>query len=311
MGAQERFNASRNGIFGIAREVTDQHYAHTDDTYTGNASFDALTYQSLTIMRHWTGYIRFHSSHPEDLREQRQMMAEAEEMLRIRRIEVEIAGLDDEWPVLTEILNQLEHGYETYSTDGLIVCSFDRMGRSTDDLAQKMSYLRAINTPVQSIEDEITLFDYRDSAESIPPLIRALGTFEARLAHERAELERIKQARNKQARIEQTREHQHQLQPLRRSDEAAEEEHNGHNAPKQLGDGPREQLASEQQTSDKQTSEQKRPGGRAPALTEDDIPEVQQLMRAPEVSVQEICDHFDVSKATLYRYVGPEGERRK
>jgi AcrR family transcriptional regulator len=34
-------------------------------------------------------------------------------------------------------------------------------------------------------------------------------------------------------------------------------------------------------------------------------------MREPEVSTRQICERFDISKATLYRYVGPDGERRK
>jgi predicted transcriptional regulator YheO len=33
-------------------------------------------------------------------------------------------------------------------------------------------------------------------------------------------------------------------------------------------------------------------------------------MRAPEVPVRRICERFDISKATLYRYVGPDGKRR-
>jgi DNA invertase Pin-like site-specific DNA recombinase len=56
---------------------------------------------------------------------------------------------------------------------------------------------------------------------------------------------------------------------------------------------------------------QGRVGGRPPALTEEDIPQVQALMREPEVSTRQICERFDISKATLYRYVGPDGERRK
>jgi DNA invertase Pin-like site-specific DNA recombinase len=52
-------------------------------------------------------------------------------------------------------------------------------------------------------------------------------------------------------------------------------------------------------------------GGRPRALDEDDIPQVQALMRDPNVKVTEICDRFDISKKTLYRYVGPDGERRQ
>ena len=56
---------------------------------------------------------------------------------------------------------------------------------------------------------------------------------------------------------------------------------------------------------------QGRVGGRPRALSEEDIPELQALMKDEGVSTQQICDRFDVSKATLYRYVGPDGERRR
>lgn len=57
--------------------------------------------------------------------------------------------------------------------------------------------------------------------------------------------------------------------------------------------------------------ERGRTGGRPRALGEEDIPEVQALMRDPEVSVSQICERFGISRPTLYRYVGPNGERRK
>ena len=53
-----------------------------------------------------------------------------------------------------------------------------------------------------------------------------------------------------------------------------------------------------------------RTGGRPRALSEEDLPELQALMRDPDVPVRRICERFEVSKATLYRYVGPNGERR-
>jgi AcrR family transcriptional regulator len=34
-------------------------------------------------------------------------------------------------------------------------------------------------------------------------------------------------------------------------------------------------------------------------------------MRSDDISVRQICERFDISKATLYRYVGPGGERRQ
>jgi DNA invertase Pin-like site-specific DNA recombinase len=57
--------------------------------------------------------------------------------------------------------------------------------------------------------------------------------------------------------------------------------------------------------------ERGRVGGRPRALGEDDIPQVQALMQDEEVSTSDICERFGISKATLYRYVGPDGERRK
>ena len=52
-------------------------------------------------------------------------------------------------------------------------------------------------------------------------------------------------------------------------------------------------------------------GGRPPALTEDEIPQVQALMKDDSVTTKEICERFDVSKSALYRHVSPDGERRK
>jgi hypothetical protein len=57
--------------------------------------------------------------------------------------------------------------------------------------------------------------------------------------------------------------------------------------------------------------ERGRVGGRPRALNEEDVPELQALMKDPDVSTTGICERFDVSKATLYRYVGPNGERRR
>ena len=56
---------------------------------------------------------------------------------------------------------------------------------------------------------------------------------------------------------------------------------------------------------------QGRVGGRPRALSDEDIPQVQALMKDEGVSAAEICERFDISKATLYRYVGPDGERRR
>jgi DNA invertase Pin-like site-specific DNA recombinase len=57
--------------------------------------------------------------------------------------------------------------------------------------------------------------------------------------------------------------------------------------------------------------ERGRVGGRPRALSEKDLPQVQALMRQPDVSTRQICERFDISKATLYRYVGPDGTRRR
>ena len=52
-------------------------------------------------------------------------------------------------------------------------------------------------------------------------------------------------------------------------------------------------------------------GGRPPALDEDEIPQVQAMMRDEGISTSEICERFGISRATLYRYVAPDGERRQ
>jgi DNA invertase Pin-like site-specific DNA recombinase len=56
--------------------------------------------------------------------------------------------------------------------------------------------------------------------------------------------------------------------------------------------------------------ERGRVGGRPRSLDEEDIPQVQALVRDEDVSTADICDRFGISKTTLYRYVGPEGESR-
>jgi len=53
-----------------------------------------------------------------------------------------------------------------------------------------------------------------------------------------------------------------------------------------------------------------RTGGRPRVLSEEDIPKLQALIQDPDVSTRSICDDYDISKATLYRYVGPNGEIR-
>jgi DNA invertase Pin-like site-specific DNA recombinase len=50
-------------------------------------------------------------------------------------------------------------------------------------------------------------------------------------------------------------------------------------------------------------------GGRPRALPGEDLPQVQALMKDPDVSTTQICERFDVSKATLWRYVGSGGKQ--
>jgi DNA invertase Pin-like site-specific DNA recombinase len=57
--------------------------------------------------------------------------------------------------------------------------------------------------------------------------------------------------------------------------------------------------------------ERGRVGGCPRALDEEDIPHLQALMKNPDVGTRQICERLDISKATLYRYVGPDGERRQ
>ena len=57
--------------------------------------------------------------------------------------------------------------------------------------------------------------------------------------------------------------------------------------------------------------ERGRVGGRPRSLDEEDIPQVQALMKDEDVPVADICERFGISKPTLYRYVGPDGERRR
>jgi DNA invertase Pin-like site-specific DNA recombinase len=61
----------------------------------------------------------------------------------------------------------------------------------------------------------------------------------------------------------------------------------------------------------KAARERGRVGGRPRALDGKDIPELQALMKDPDVSTADICERFGISKATLYRYIGPNGERRR
>ena len=51
--------------------------------------------------------------------------------------------------------------------------------------------------------------------------------------------------------------------------------------------------------------------GRPAAVTKNDMPALQALVRDSDVSTKEICERFEISKTTLYKYVSPEGDIRK
>ena len=54
-----------------------------------------------------------------------------------------------------------------------------------------------------------------------------------------------------------------------------------------------------------------RVGGRPRAMSEEDVEVAQSLMKSSGVPVRQICETLGVSRSTLYRYVSPEGERRR
>jgi DNA invertase Pin-like site-specific DNA recombinase len=55
----------------------------------------------------------------------------------------------------------------------------------------------------------------------------------------------------------------------------------------------------------------RRLGGRKPKMTPDMIQQAAQLIKNPDISVQQICQQLAISRATLYRYVSPTGEVRQ
>ncbi len=52
-------------------------------------------------------------------------------------------------------------------------------------------------------------------------------------------------------------------------------------------------------------------GGRPRAMTPEKVRLASRLMSDPTLQVDEICATLGVSRATLYRYVGPTGEVRR
>lgn len=51
-------------------------------------------------------------------------------------------------------------------------------------------------------------------------------------------------------------------------------------------------------------------GGRPVKMTDKDIQVASKLMSDPDMSISDICRTLRISRTTLYRYVGPQGERR-
>ncbi len=52
-------------------------------------------------------------------------------------------------------------------------------------------------------------------------------------------------------------------------------------------------------------------GGRPKAMTPEKVRLAARLMSDPTLAVEEVCRTLGVSRATLYRYVGPTGEVRR
>ncbi len=54
-----------------------------------------------------------------------------------------------------------------------------------------------------------------------------------------------------------------------------------------------------------------RRGGRRHALTKSQVRRIQAAMGKPETIVAELCEEMEITRATLYRYVSPEGKLRQ
>ncbi len=52
-------------------------------------------------------------------------------------------------------------------------------------------------------------------------------------------------------------------------------------------------------------------GGRKPVMNEKKIALASKLMRDRELPISEVCEAVGVSKATIYRYLKPDGTPRK
>ncbi|WP_246038742.1 helix-turn-helix domain-containing protein [Chitiniphilus eburneus] len=55
----------------------------------------------------------------------------------------------------------------------------------------------------------------------------------------------------------------------------------------------------------KMTRARGRKGGRKPALDEKQIREIKALLRDPEIQVSDVAKRYGVSRATVYKHVGP------
>jgi DNA invertase Pin-like site-specific DNA recombinase len=54
-----------------------------------------------------------------------------------------------------------------------------------------------------------------------------------------------------------------------------------------------------------------RSGGRKFALTKAQVRLAQAAMGKKETVISELCDELDITRATLYRYIGPKGQLRE
>jgi DNA invertase Pin-like site-specific DNA recombinase len=153
-----------------------------------------------------------------------------------------ISGAAKERPKLQECMEHLREG------DTLVVWKLDRLGRSMQDLVEKVESLGDRGIDFVSLQQDIDTTSAQ--GKLVFHLMAAMAEFERNITRERTMA--------------------------------------GLKAAKERG----------------------KTGGRPSALSEEDITQIQALMRDDEVSTKDICDRFDIGKSTLYRHVGPDGERR-
>jgi DNA invertase Pin-like site-specific DNA recombinase len=153
-----------------------------------------------------------------------------------------ISGAAKERPKLQECMEHLREG------DTLVVWKLDRLGRSMQDLVEKVESLGDRGIDFVSLQQDIDTTSAQ--GKLVFHLMAAMAEFERNITRERTMA--------------------------------------GLKAAKERG----------------------KTGGRPSALSEEDITQIQALMRDDEVSTKDICDRFDIGTSTLYRHVGPDGERR-